>query len=76
MKEAFVTRSGLIDKQRLFSDKQLGVLLRCLHFTADNDENLTYEQERNIGKLADQIGGLLPPSTESQEPETSFGQSM
>lgn len=76
VKEAFATRSGLIDKQRLFNDKQLGVLLRCLHFTADNDESLTYEQERDIRELTEQVGGLLPPGTQSQEPDTSFGQSM
>lgn len=76
VKEAFATRSGLIDKQRLFNDKQMEVLLRCLHFTAENDESLTYEQERNISKLADQIGGLLPPGIAAQEPKTSLGQTM
>lgn len=76
VKEVFATRSGLIDKQRLFNDKQIGVLLRCLHFTADNDESLTYEQERDIRELTEQVGGLLPPGAAAQEPETSLGQSM
>ena len=50
VKEVFATRSGLIDKQRLF-----------------NDEQLTYEQERDISERAEQIGGLLPPDTVMQE---------
>ena len=76
VKEVFATRAGLIDKQRLFNDEQLGLLLRCLNFTAGNDEQLTCEQARDIKELEDQIGDLLPPDTVMQKTAQALQQNM
>ena len=43
VKEAFAVRSGLVSKDRLFSENESADLCRCVDFTKGNCETLTYE---------------------------------
>ena len=49
-KESFITRSGLIDKNRLFSPEEAADLYRCVGYVRENCETLTYEEEACYGK--------------------------
>ncbi len=59
-KNDFAVRSGLIDRQRLFSDEQLTELYRCASNELDSNSNLTYEQEKSVGNIRMQIRSLVP----------------
>ena len=67
VKEAFAVRSGLVSKERLFSENESADLYRCVDFAIANCETLTYEQEQQLdnlrGKLTDGY-----PSLEAEQP--------
>lgn len=65
-KEDFATRSGLIPSHRLFTNEELAEIKRCVEFTLDNDETLTFESEKKLNELADKINESLPEQTASQ----------
>ena len=72
VKEAFAVRSGLVSKERLFSENESADLYRCVGFAKANCETLTYEQERQLDKLQEKLTGSYPsleaePSTFEQE---------
>lgn len=54
-KESFITRSGLLDRNRLFSEDEAANLCRCIGYTQDNCESLTYEQERELKSLDEKL---------------------
>lgn len=62
-KEDFATRSGLIPSHRLFTNEELAEIKRCVEFTLDNDEALTFEGEKKLNELADKINESLPEQT-------------
>lgn len=51
VKEAFAVRAGLIDKNRVFSEDEAANLYRCVDYTKNNCETLTYEQEKQLDEL-------------------------
>lgn len=59
-KTDFAIRSGLIDKNRYFSDEQLENIYRSLSFTKDINDCLTYDYEQQINGLMRQIEDVLP----------------
>ena len=59
-KKDFAVRSGLIQKQLLFSPEQLMELYRCASNELDNSFNLTCEQEKSIDNIQMQIRSLVP----------------
>ncbi|MEA4895388.1 MAG: hypothetical protein VB064_08995 [Oscillospiraceae bacterium] len=59
-KTDFAVRSGLVDRQRLFSDEQLTELYRWASNELDSNPNLTYEQEKSIENIRMQIRSLVP----------------
>lgn len=67
VKEAFAVRSGLVNKYRLFSEKESVDLYRCLDFAKANCETLTYEQERQLDKLQEKLTDGYP-SLEAEPP--------
>ena len=67
VKEAFAVRSGLISKDRLFSENESAYLCRCVDFTKGNCETLTYEQERQLDKLQEKLTDGYP-SLEAEPP--------
>ncbi len=54
-KESFITRSGLADKNRLFTPEEAENLYRCVDFVKDNCETLTYEQEQQLKDLMEKL---------------------
>ena len=67
VKEAFAVRSGLVSKERLFSENESAYLYRCVDFTKGNCETLTYEQERQLDKLQEKLTDGYP-SLEAEPP--------
>lgn len=59
-KQDFAVRSGLIQKQQIFSPEQLTELYRCASNELGNNFNLTYEQEKSIDNIRMQIRSLFP----------------
>ncbi len=59
-KQDFATRSGLIPEQRLFKDEQLIEIYRCCADTLDAGFDLTYEQEKCIKSVQEQIENGMP----------------
>ena len=59
-KQDFATRSGLIPEQRLFKDEQLVEIYRCCADTLDAGFDLTYEQEKCIKSVQEQIEYGIP----------------
>ncbi len=81
-KQDFAIRSGMIEKQRLFSDAQLLDIYQIINETFDAGYNLTQENEKNLIGMQKQIEGLLPDIKEQiaalrqTDAETMQGQSM
>lgn len=59
-KQDFATRSGLIQEQQLFKDEQLIEIYRCCADTLDAGFDLTYEQEKCIKSVQEQIENGMP----------------
>ena len=59
-KRDFATRSGLIPEQQLFKDEQLIEIYRCCADTLDAGFDLTYEQEKCIKSVQEQIESGMP----------------
>ncbi len=59
-KRDFATRSGLISEQQLFKDEQLIEIYRCCSDTLDAGFDLTYEQEKYIKSVQEQIKSGMP----------------
>ena len=68
-KTDFAVRSGLVDEDKLFDEKELIKLQQCLEFTLDNDESLDFEQEKELTELKEKIEESVPCQTENQELE-------
>lgn len=59
-KRDFVTRSGLLPQERIFSDRQLAELYRCIHETLESDHPTTAEREKLLTESAEQVETAVP----------------
>lgn len=59
-KKDFAVRSGLVWEQQLFSPEHLTEIYRCVQDTLDHPYNLTYDREKCLGKIQEQITNLVP----------------
>ncbi len=59
-KQDFVTRSGLLPQERVFSDQQLTELYRCIHETLESGYPMTPEREKLLTGTAEQIEAAVP----------------
>ncbi len=60
-KQDFATRSGLIQKEQLFSPEQMAEIYRCCADSVDGDFfELTGEQEKMIRSVQQQIEECVP----------------
>ena len=59
-KKDFVTRSGLLPQEQLFSDQQLTEMYRCIHETLESDYPITVEREKLLTESAEQIEAAVP----------------
>lgn len=64
-KESFVTRAGLIEKNKLFSLSEAKELYRSISFAMENCETLTYEQERSLKDLLEKLTWGYPELEEN-----------
>jgi hypothetical protein len=71
-KENFATRSGLIDKDKLFSTEELEQIRKCVDFTARHNDDLRFEDCQYLKKLNDKISESLPERQQSESPEISM----
>ena len=65
-KRDFTMRGGLVQKGALFEPEQLAEIYRALAFVREQDESLSFGQDRELEELMDQISGLLPPNVPRQ----------
>ena len=66
-KENFAVRSGLVEKERLFSDDELLKLNCCVDFTLENGEYLDYDEEQALTRLKEKIEEIAPYPSDNQE---------
>ena len=59
-KKDFAVRSGLVWKQQFFSPEHLTEIYRCVQDTLVHLYNLTYDREKCLGKIQEQITNLVP----------------
>lgn len=59
-KEDFATRSGLVPREKLFSDRQMAEVYRCIHETLENKYPLTDERKKLLCCTAEQIQSAVP----------------
>ncbi|NLU23496.1 MAG: hypothetical protein GXW99_02010, partial [Clostridiales bacterium] len=59
-KKDFAVRSGLVWEQQLFSPEHLTEIYRCVQDTLNHPYNLTYDREKCLGKIQEQITNLVP----------------
>lgn len=72
-KESFAVRAGLINKDQLFSEEEAADLYKCIGYTRDNCENLTYLQEERLRHLSDKLQYGYPSL--EYEPDSFYDQS-
>ena len=65
-KRDFTVRGGLVQKGALFEPEQLAEIYRALAFVREQDESLSFGQDRELEELMDQISGLLPTNVPRQ----------
>ena len=70
-KENFAIRSGLIDKDKLFSTEELEQLGKCVNFTARHNGDLNFDDCENLKRLGEKISECLPEQ-QSDAPEMSM----
>ena len=70
----FAARAGLINEQRLFSDEQLAVTRNACAFALEADATLSYDEDKQLQSVQEQIELLLPQ--EEQEQRSTMEQTM
>ena len=68
-KENFATRSGLIDKDRLFGTEELEQLRKCVKFTVRHNGDLKFDDCEFLEKLNEKISENIPEQQPSDELE-------
>ncbi len=71
-KENFATRSGLINKDMLFSAEELEQIRKCVDFTARHNGDLRFEDCQYLQKLNEKISESLPEQQQDEAPEMSM----
>ena len=70
-KENFATRSGLIDKDKLFTTEELERIGKCVDFTMRHNGDLNFDDYECLKKLNEKISESLPEQ-QSEAPEMSM----
>ena len=71
-KENFVTRSGLIDKDKMFSMEELERIGKCVDFAMRHNGDLNFDDCECLNKLNEKISESLPEQQQSGSPEMSM----
>ncbi len=70
-KENFATRSGLVNKEKLFSTEELERIGKCIDFTVGNNGDLNFDDCECLKKLNEKISESLPEQ-QNEAPEMSM----
>ena len=65
-KKDFATRSGLIQEKTLFKPKQLKQIYLALLLQGKNDDELTYEAEKELRDVMEKLENICPDLKEPQ----------
>lgn len=68
-KEGFATRSGLIDKNKVFDVEELGSIRKCVNFTARHNGDLNFDDCEKLKTLSEKISESLPEQQQNDAPE-------
>ena len=71
-KENFATRSGLIDKDKLFGMEELERIGKCVDFTMRHNGDLNFDDCECLKKLNEKISESFPEQQQSEAPEMSM----
>ena len=71
-KENFATRSGLINKDKLFTTEELERIGKCVDFTMRHNGDLNFDDYECLKKLNEKISESLPEQQQSEAPEMSM----
>ena len=71
-KENFAVRSGLVDKDKLFSTEELERIGKCVDFTMRHNGDLNFDDCECLKKLNEKISESLPEQQQSGSPEMSM----
>ena len=71
-KEDFAVRSGLVDKDKLFSTEELEQIGKCVDFTMRHNGDLNFDDCEYLKKLNEKISESLPEQQQSEAPEMSM----
>ena len=71
-KENFATRSGLVDKDKLFTTEELERIGKCVDFTMRHNGDLNFDDCECLKKLNKKISESLPEQQQSGSPEMSM----
>ena len=71
-KEDFAVRSGLVDKDKLFSTEELEQIGKCVDFTMRHNGDLNFDDCEYLKKLNEKISESLPEQQQSAAPEMSM----
>ncbi len=71
-KENFAVRSGLVDKDKIFSTEELEQLDKCVKFTVRHNDDLKFDDCEFLEKLNEKISENISEQTQSDEPEMSM----
>ena len=70
-KENFAARSGLIDKDKLFTTEELEQIRECVNFTARHNGDLNFDDSECLKKLNEKISENIPEQ-QNKAPEMSM----
>lgn len=71
-KENFAVRSGLVDKDKIFSTEELEQLDKCVKFTVRHNGDLKFDDCEFLEKLNEKISENIPENSQNIEPEMSM----
>ena len=71
-KENFATRSGLVDKDKLFTTEELERIGKCVDFTMRHNGDLNFDDCECLKKLNEKISESLPEQPQSEAPKMSM----
>ena len=71
-KEGFATRSGLVDKNKVFDVEELENIRTCVNFTARHNGDLKFDDCEELKKLSEKISESLPEQQQNDAPEMSM----
>lgn len=71
-KENFAVRSGMVDKDKIFSTKELEQLEKCVNFAMRHNGDLKFDDCEFLKKISEKISENIPEQKQNIEPEMTM----